>query len=514
MNDSPGPARVPSRLATPYIAATGELFNSKQQIESSHTSELVIALCGPIGSPIHAIGEALSEQLVRDFAYEECNVIRLSEYIETHTESAKDLSALERVRHLISRGDGLRKKYGASILAEFAVSQIALNRQREKSPPDIERFKARRVCHIIDSIKNQEELETLKLVYRDMLYFVGVYSPLPARVRALEQTGMSQAGIYGLIDQDSGEEFDHGQTVRDTFPQADFFLRVDTDTDAQIAARVERFLHLILGTKVLTPTYSEKAMYLAASAAGNSACLSRQVGACLTDKDGNIIAVGWNDVPRFGGGLYEASPTEDPNGDRDRRCWNLEGGACFNDREKQYIGELLIDELCKEGIVPHDKRGTAIRLVQNNSKVKDLIEFSRSIHAEAHAILTGAQLGGERIVGGKMFCTTYPCHSCARQIIAAGVKEVYYIEPYRKSLATKLHGDAITEQESDKERVRILPYDGVAPTRYLKLFRVPNGERKMSGKMRRVNPQRASPRFDKTLESLPTLEAIVVKGSS
>ena len=153
----------------------------------------------------------------------------------------------------------------------------------------------------------------------------------------------------------------------------------------------------------------------------------------------------------------------------------------------------------------------AIRLVVEHSKVGDLIEFSRSIHAEAHAILTGAQLAGDRVLGGKIFCTTYPCHSCARQIIATGIKEVYYIEPYRKSLAVKLHGDAITEDESDKERVRILPYDGVAPTRYLKLFRVPRDERKESGKLRRANPKDASPRFEKSLESLPTLEAIVVK---
>ena len=437
-------AGASARSATQLLAETEELFNSKQQIETSHTSELVIALCGPIGSPIHAIADALREQLIHDFSYENCPVIRLSGYIEEHTETVNNVSPLERAKHLIRHGDELRNKYGASILAELAVSQIALNRQREKSPPGIERYKARRVCHIIDSIKNQEELDTLKLVYGDMLYFVGVYSPLPARVRALEKVGMLKPGIYDLIDQDSGEEFDHGQTVRDTFPQADFFLRVDTDTDAQIASRVERFLHLILGTKVLTPTYSEKAMYLAASAAGNSACLSRQVGACLTDKNGNVIAVGWNDVPKFGGSLYEANPADDPNGDRDRRCWNLEGGTCFNDREKRYIGELLIDELCKHDIVPQHQRGAAIRLVLENSKVKDLIEFSRSIHAEAHAILTGAQLGGERIVGGKLFCTTYPCHSCARQIIAAGIKEVYYIEPYRKSLATKLHGDVST----------------------------------------------------------------------
>ena len=308
MSDAVGHKPAPARLAGPHLAESEELFDSKQQIETSHTSEIVIALCGPIGSPIHAIAEALRDRLLRDFSYDSCHIIRLSKCIEEHTEPAGPLSPLERVRHLIDRGDQLRKKHGASILAELAVSQIALHRQSEKSPPDIERHTPRRVCHIVDSIKNQEELDILKLAYRDMLYFVGVYSPLPARVRALEKAGMMQPGVYDLIDLDSGEEFAHGQTVRDTFPQADFFLRVDTDTDSQVESRVERFLHLIMGTKVLTPTYSEKAMYLAASAAGNSACLSKQVGACLTDKEGNVIAVGWNDVPKFGGNLYEANP--------------------------------------------------------------------------------------------------------------------------------------------------------------------------------------------------------------
>ena len=219
----------------------------------------------------------------------------------------------------------MRKKHQASVLAELAVRQIALNRQKKKISPEDERCRPRRVYHIVDSIKNQKELEILKLVYRDMLYFIGVYSPLPARVRALEKAGILQPGIYDLIDQDSGEEIDYGQTVRDAFPQADFFLRIDTDTDTQIGSRVERFLHLILGTRVLTATYSEKAMYLAASAASNSACLSRRVGASLTDKSGNVIAVGWNDVPKAGGSLYEANLIDDPNGDRDRRCWIFKG---------------------------------------------------------------------------------------------------------------------------------------------------------------------------------------------
>jgi hypothetical protein len=80
-------------------------------------------------------------------------------------------------------------------------------------------------------------------------------------------------------------------------------------------------------------------------------------------------------------------------------------------------------------------------------------------------------------------------------------------------LATKLHDDSITEDEDEKTKLRILPYDGVAPARYLRLFRVPRSSRKNSdGRMVRKEPQDATPRFDKTLEALPTLEALVVRG--
>ena len=66
-------------------------------------------------------------------------------------------------------------------------------------------------------------------------------------------------------------------------------------------------------------------------------------------------------------------------------------------------------------------------IVAKSSRIKSLIEFSRSIHAEMHAIITGSQLGGDRMIGGSLYCTTYPCHNCARHIILAGIKKVYYI---------------------------------------------------------------------------------------
>lgn len=492
----------------PTIAIV-ESDDAIEKIKNTHTSELVIALCGPIGSPIHDVAKKFQECLQKLFDYEHVKIIKLSELIEHHKGAAPNTSKFERIKYLIDKGDDLRKDYGPEVLAELAVSEIALDRHKFKESQSAKSFKPRRVCHIVDSIKNQQELDLLKLVYRDMVYVVGVYSPLPNRVKALEQQGMALPQIYTLIDRDSGEEFAHGQTVGNTLPNSDFFLRIDATTSSQIEARVKRFLDLMLGTKVMTPTAAETAMFAAASAAGNSACLSRQVGAAITSVDDDVISVGWNDVPSFLGGLYKADPVNDSQSERDFRCWN-KGAKCFNDEEKGFIVEALVDELIDSGTLAVENRETAKAAIKSNSKLKNLIEFSRSVHAEMHAIINAGRTQ-HSLLRGKLYVTTYPCHSCARHIVAAGIAEIYYIEPYRKSLATKLHDDAITEDESDIKKVRILPYDGVAPARYLKLFRVPQDSRKQKGKLLVVDPRQSQPRFDKTLEALPALEGIVVE---
>jgi deoxycytidylate deaminase len=229
-------------------------------------------------------------------------------------------------------------------------------------------------------------------------------------------------------------------------------------------------------------------------------------------RQGEIVSTGWNDVPRAGGGLCGTDTVKDPTGEDDNRCWNREGGVCFNDREKKLTAELIVTDLVQKGIVSKENMESAIAHVLRNSKLKNLIEFSRSIHAEMQAIITGCQLAGERVRGGKLFSTTYPCHACARHIVASGIMEVYYIEPYRKSLAMKLHDDAISEREVDVAKVRILPYDGVAPTKYLKLFRMESDSRKGSdGIMHPINAKSSRPRFEKSLEALPALEGIVLE---
>lgn len=478
-------------------------------IGDTHTPELVIALCGPIGSPIHTVSRLLKKLLEEQFNYD-CQIIRLSSLIEARSDGPIPRGNFERIQCLIDNGNRLRVDHGASILVDLAISGIAENREQRKIKSESKRYEVSRTCHIIDSVKNQEELASLRSVYRDMFYFIGVFSPLQERQKSLETQGMKLPEVYSLIDRDSGEELGYGQTVRNTFPQADFFLRADSDSDKPIESKLLRFLDIIFETDVATPTSAETAMYMAASSAANSGCLSRQVGAALTDQNGEIISIGWNDVPKAKGGVYSFDPKGLADG-TDHRCASKGEGHCLNDQEKNEMVEEILNDLVLKGVVSETMKSTGRTLI-SESRIDRLIEFSRSVHAEMHAIILGSQSAGDRVKGGKLFCTTYPCHYCAGHIIMAGITEVYYIEPYRKSLAIKLHGDAITDIESETDKVRILSFDGVAPERYLGLFRMKSREsRKLVGGKRKIlNRKTAVPKCEVTLESLPALEALIV----
>ncbi|MCF5222993.1 cytidine deaminase [Pseudomonas syringae] len=510
------------RLLPSANSDKGGHFDDIGAIGKTITPEIVIVLCGPMGTPLHDVAKTFKELLLgTDYGYQKVNVIRLSEEIRKQ----KSLVGEKSIRKLIEAGNELRAEFGNEILARFAIRQITVEREKAQlaaeviPEPDLFEVEAPavipkvtvRYCHIIDSIKHVDELKLLRSIYGDMLYVVGVYSPIELRIAKLERSKGPDDQVHDLIDRDSGEEIDHGQRVEDTFPQADFFLRVEKTTDTHRKGRVKRFLDLMLGTVIATPTLNERAMYAAFSAARNSACLSRQVGAAITSADGEILATGWNDVPKAFGGLYQTE-TYSSSPDEDRRCWNLEGGRCSNDREKRAISNAIVDLLVGEKLIDEDKRDQVYRVIRKKSQLKSLIEFSRAVHAEMHALLSAGSTDGRKIRGGKLFVTTYPCHSCARHIVAAGVHEVYFLEPYRKSLATKLHEDAITENENDVTKVRVMPFDGVAPSRFLRFFSAhPKGRKNADGEM---HSREAHPVASVTIEAIPTLESLIVKGLS
>lgn len=66
----------------------------------------------------------------------------------------------------------------------------------------------------------------------------------------------------------------------------------------------------------------------------------------------------------------------------------------------------------------------------------------RTVHAEANALLQCARFG-VATEGTVMYVTHFPCLQCCKQIIQAGVKEIYYEHDYRNhELAITLFKEA------------------------------------------------------------------------
>jgi hypothetical protein len=86
------------------------------------------------------------------------------------------------------------------------------------------------------------------------------------------------------------------------------------------------------------------------------------------------------------------------------------------------------------------------------------------------AILACARTGTST-VNGTLYCTTFPCHNCAKHIVAAGIKRVVYVEPYPKSKAGELHNDSIEiDGDGCGDKVSFVPFVGIGPRRFIDLF--------------------------------------------
>lgn len=215
-------------------------------------------------------------------------------------------------------------------------------------------------------------------------------------------------------------------------------------------------------------------MFMAFNSSVRSADLSRQVGAVLS-KDKHILSTGANDVPQFSGGLYWAEVNN-----KDGSILDKEQGKDY--KRKQDPNKKIQDDLIKEIIdkmssILDKTQETRLEKTLKNSLISDLTEFGRVVHAEMEAILACGR-NGIPTKDTILYCTTFPCHNCAKHIVASGVKRVIYVEPYPKSKALELHNDSIMlvseldDNKDNKEQDKVLfePFIGVGPRRFLDLF--------------------------------------------
>ncbi|EFH5222950.1 deoxycytidylate deaminase [Escherichia coli] len=440
---------------------TSNIYNSDsiRDIEKRNSQELIIGLCGAIGSGVKTLKNQMINAL-RSSGYH-VEHIRVSDLIaKCNNENAKNLSGFERYKRLQDLGDNLRKEHNGSICAELSIHEIQIRREMQYGDDSENLIKnLSKTAYIVDQIKHPDEVKLFRVVYKNNFYLVGLLRTEAERKLNLKDEGIEEKNIAELIERDRKSSDKLGQQVDESLQLSDYFIK-NLDMGAMNES-VQRLINLIHGTNYETPTRDESGMYAAYSASLGSACLSRQVGASIVDLDGNIISVGRNDVPKYGGGLYSS---EDEN---NSCCFKKQG--CHNDKHKNLLKEQIVKALNANGCSNAENLAD---IIMKETKAKDLIEYSRAVHAEMDAIIALARNANGETKGGTLYCTTYPCHICARHIVAAGIKRVVYIEPYEKSLALDLHYDSICQSDKDSSSTKVLfeNFEGVAPKRYAKFF--------------------------------------------
>lgn len=499
-------------LNSPAENVDSENKKLAKTIDDRLSQELVFAIVGPIGSGCSTTAIEIRKELETTYKYSVPEVISVSSIIKRSMhlvdfESCEKSNLEKYVATMQDAGNALRRKFGEDYLSKRIVESIHRSRKALGAFEEGS-ILPRRIAYVIDSIKNVDELKLLRKIYKETLILVGVFAPDEQRGARLNFQEVDQKVVEQLFQRDKGEKWSFGQATRKVFTQSDWFVCIDNTLD-ELKRKIRRFLGLVFDIGVQTPTKAEAAMYKANAVAGNSACLSRQVGATIVSSRGEFIGMGWNDVPQFGGGLYDEDKRTESG--VDNRCYSWGGNYCHNEVTRNGITAAISNLLLKADFV---KRGTKIAEVMahlSDTPVDALTEFSRSIHAEMEAILSVAREGKHSLVGSTLYTNTYPCHNCARHIVASGIIKVVYIEPYLKSHAIKLHHDAITENPSDaKSKVFFQQFDGLAPRNYLKFFRSERDRKTDGGKYLKGDVKNALPRLRIALDGPALYEDLIM----
>lgn len=464
INDHPGPATVQpdTSTATMYL------------LDSLNDSELIIGIVSSVGTETSRVVTAITNRLA-GFGYQ-TQEIKVSSLLLNGGASTYP-NEYERIKDLMNRGDLLREKtQDNGILAYGAAKMIKQARAGSHS----------KLAYVINSLKHPDEVHALRRIYGQGFYLIGIHADEKRRIRYLtEDKGVSPEHAVELTSIDEDEKITHGQRTRDTYHLSDFFLSFGSSED-YIKNSIQRFLELIFGNPYLNPTFDEYAMFMAFSSSVRSGDLSRQVGSIIA-RDNQIIATGANECPSAGGGLYWAQT------DESGKVIDIDDGKDYmrgEDSNKSEQGEIIRNILsaCKNISELPDNALPEIEKVLGASRISDLTEFGRVVHAEMDALLSCARAGID-CHGAILYNTTFPCHNCAKHIIAAGLSRVVYVEPYPKSKALDFHSDSIDLQTNleggqESERVVFQPFTGVGARRFLDFFSMSLGT---GARLRRKN---------------------------
>jgi len=293
---------------------------------------------------------------------------------------------------------------------------------------------------VLDAIRNVLEAYYFKERY-SAFYLIAINSKdndIKARLMNKDNK-LSKKDIENILNQEdktleveSIEDF-ISQNIKTCIVNSDIFIKNDGSNINDNSSKLEmygnliKYVSLIQHPGLITPSHDELMMQIAFTAKLNSGCISRQVGACVTNKYGSIKAVGWNDVAEGQTPCILRSASELLKNSKSNAYSSFEKTNKFKDfLAKEYKNTDLIkikglnDSYCFKSIYTNNEKK------QTHNQV-----HTRALHAEENAFLQLAKYGsGESIIGGTLYSTASPCELCSKKAYQLGIKRIVYIDPY------------------------------------------------------------------------------------
>jgi dCMP deaminase len=312
---------------------------------------------------------------------------------------------------------------------------------------------------VIDAFRNPFEVEFFKRRYNEF-YLITVQRDSNYINSALQ--GQSTQFIEKLNEREQGKlikkktsenvhEWITSQNIDECRQKADIFIENIQASSLQPAnLRIQLIKLIALAQKpgCITPDKDERAMQLAISARQNSGCLSRHVGAVVTNKEGFVLGVGWNDPPV---GQTPCSL---------RTAHELITEEYLDNFSEFERSNEFREHIEKQGI---DDNPFCFKDELRKLKAGKWTEFTRALHAEENAMLQATCHGVESLRDSILYTTDSTCTLCAKKAYHLGISRIIYIEKYSGI-------DISQTLKTGIRKISVERFQGITGSAYFRLF--------------------------------------------
>ncbi len=461
---------------------------------------LILGFTGSLGSGCTFLAKGVANKLGDDGHY-----YKLSQFLR---EEAAKRNIEPTVSNLQSLGDQLRLEKGNSLLVKECLETV-------KSEDQESGFTQRDdTVLLIDGIKNGGEVKYLRQFPN--FYLISVHADQHIRKgrlvgeRAPDQRFETEEDFLFADQRDEQEDIPHGQEIKRCNYLSDIIINNGESLPPERQRERDEFFNRFINEYIYPmrkirkgeeahdrpPRVEETLMTMAYCASKRSSCIKRKVGAVIAyirkvkdvypnahrengerDLPFQIVSSGYNDVPagtpcvfaewrgcyrdnllERHAAIVKACPKCGEKLPDEIACAHC--GATYDSRTLQCEackGDLLADYIC----ATCQFKVFSVCLPGKEAAPGKLLDMCRALHAEENAILGLSGISKSAMGELVLYTTTFPCNLCANKIVAAGIRTVYYAEPYTMKESREL---------LEKCGVSVQKFEGIKSTAYFRLY--------------------------------------------